>query len=106
MPFVDVNTLPARDLVAGIHARILHADRLTVMRVAIDAGARLPVYAHPHEQVTTVLAGTLVMTVGAETRTLTAGMTAVIPGNVEHSAHAVDDVEVLDVFTPVREDYR
>jgi quercetin dioxygenase-like cupin family protein len=28
-----------------------------------------------------------------------------VPGNVEHQASALEDSEVLDIFTPMREDY-
>jgi quercetin dioxygenase-like cupin family protein len=34
-----------------------------------------------------------------------AGDSFLVPGNVEHQASAVEDSEVLDIFTPYREDY-
>lgn len=46
------------------------------------------------------------MTIGGELCQLTAGMYYVIPSNVWHGAVAVTDCKVIDVFNPVREDYR
>jgi quercetin dioxygenase-like cupin family protein len=66
----------------------------------------LPSHAHPHEQLTTVLSGELELTVGGEVRVLRAGMVAFIPGGVPHSARALTACEVMDVFHPVRDDYR
>jgi quercetin dioxygenase-like cupin family protein len=34
-----------------------------------------------------------------------AGDSFLVPGNVEHQASALEDSEVLDIFTPMREDY-
>jgi quercetin dioxygenase-like cupin family protein len=33
------------------------------------------------------------------------GESFIVPGNVEHQASALEDSEVLDIFTPYREDY-
>ena len=37
---------------------------------------------------------------------LTPGTVALIPSGVRHSGRAVTDCQLLDVFHPVREDYR
>jgi len=46
------------------------------------------------------------MTVAGETRLLEPGMVAVIPPEARHSGRALADCYILDVFYPVREDYR
>jgi quercetin dioxygenase-like cupin family protein len=33
------------------------------------------------------------------------GESFLVPGGVEHQARALEDSEVLDIFTPCREDY-
>ena len=77
-----------------------------IARVEVRADARLPQHAHPHEQVTTVLSGELELTVAGEVKVLRPGMVAFIPGGVPHSARAITACQVLDVFHPVRDDYR
>ena len=106
MTFLDYGDIAPREIAPGFSARFVHTPAMTVARVNVRADARLPAHAHPHEQLTTVLSGELELTVGGDVRVLGAGMIAFIPGGVPHSARAVTACEVLDVFHPVREDYR
>jgi len=46
------------------------------------------------------------LTAAGETHDLRPGDSYVIPAEVEHSVEVVDAGEVIDVFTPPREDYR
>ena len=53
-----------------------------------------------------LLKGKLALTIGDETRICEPGAMFIIPGNVPHRAVAVKGpVLVLDIFSPVREDY-
>jgi quercetin dioxygenase-like cupin family protein len=58
------------------------------------------------DQITHVLEGKLELTVGGETQVAEAGKIVVIPSNIKHSAIALSTCKVIDVFNPVREDYR
>ena len=72
----------------------------------IDEGAEVPEHQHPHEQVVNVLEGALALTVDGAEHVLHAGDVVAIPGGVRHAARALSPCRVLDVFSPVREDYR
>ena len=64
-------------------------------------------HSHPHEQMGLLLEGELTFTIGGETTRVRPGQMWRIPGGVEHSAVAGEEpVKALDVFCPVREDYR
>jgi len=106
MPFVRLENCPTHEIVPGYRARFIHTARMTLAYWTVDAGAALPDHAHPHEQVAHVLAGEFEMTVGDEQRILTPGMVAVIPADVPHGGRALTACRLLDVFQPVREDYR
>ncbi|MGQ0713419.1 MAG: cupin domain-containing protein [Gemmatimonadaceae bacterium] len=106
MAFIDYDSISPRDIVPGFTARFVHGERMTLARVQVKRGAALPQHSHPHEQLTTLISGELELTLGGETQVLRAGMLAVIPSGVPHSARALADCEVIDVFQPVREDYR
>lgn len=79
---------------------------MTVTRWSVEAGAEFPEHAHPHEQISIVLDGEFALTIDGETRVLRPGHIALIPSGAVHSGHAVTECELLDVFSPVREDYR
>jgi quercetin dioxygenase-like cupin family protein len=90
--------------ISGANGRIVHGKTLTLAMWTFTAGSSLPAHSHPHEQVTTVVSGTLKLRIGDTTHTLETGDSAVIPGDVEHEATAVTDTVVADAFHPVRED--
>ena len=66
-------------------------------------GAR---HSHPHHQLVYVVSGALRVDVDGKVFDVHAGDSFVVDGNVDHQASALEASEVLDVFTPVREDYR
>ena len=64
-------------------------------------------HSHPNEQMGLVISGRLEFTIGGERKLLTAGDLFRIPGGVRHSVRAFDEpVRALDVFYPIRDEYR
>jgi quercetin dioxygenase-like cupin family protein len=55
---------------------------------------------------TNVVEGVLELTIEGETQRLEAGMVAVISPEVRHAGKAVTECHIIDVFYPVREDFR
>ncbi len=107
MPFISYPDLAVRPLFGGtIRGRYGHTERMTLGIVELDAGAVVPAHAHPHEQITYVVEGRFEFFVGEERTTLEPGMAALIPGGVTHGGRTLTKVRVVDVFAPVREDYR
>ena len=66
------------------------------------SGAR---HSHPHHQLVYVTRGHIRFEAEGETWDLRAGDSLAVNGGVEHQAAALEDSEVLDIFTPYREDY-
>ncbi|MDE6125919.1 MAG: cupin domain-containing protein, partial [Muribaculaceae bacterium] len=63
---------------------------------------------HPHEQCGFVVSGRYRLIVNAEPEIdviLTSGDSYAIPGGTPHSFEVLEGGEVVDVFTPCREDY-
>ncbi len=107
MPFVDLKDLKKRrEIIAGAKARIIHMDGMTLSYWNFAEGTKLPEHSHPHEQMTKLIKGRFEMTVDGETKILEDSDIAVIPSNALHSGRAITDCELLDVFSPVREDYK
>ncbi len=103
----NLDAMPEREVFPGFHGRFVHSGRMSFAYWRVDAGAEVPEHAHPHEQVVNVLEGALALTVDGEEMTLGAGDVVAIPGGVRHAARGLaGGCRVLDVFSPVREEYR
>ncbi len=81
-------------------------DRMLIAEVTLAKGSIVPPHSHPHEQLGYVARGRLEFTIGETRAVLTAGDGYTIPGGVEHSVVAQDDSIAIDVFSPVREEYK
>lgn len=60
---------------------------------------------HPNEQSGYVISGKYILKIENKEYELTSGDSYSIPGNKEHSFRVIEAGEVVDVFTPIREDY-
>lgn len=101
-----ITDLKEKEVVPGIRGRFVHSDNMTVVYWSIDAGAVMPDHAHPHEQIVNVLEGEFDLIVEGKVHEAKPGFIAVVPSNVKHGGKAKTSVRILDVFYPVREDYR
>jgi quercetin dioxygenase-like cupin family protein len=106
MPLFNFNELNEKEMFPGFKARVIHGESMTIAYMRVTEGAEAPEHSHPHEQITHVVEGKLELTIDGVPQTFSAGEVAVIPSNVRHSARGVTDCLVLDVFHPVREDYK
>ena len=106
MPFIDINTIPALELLPGCKLRTPYGQNIMLSYLEMDAGAEVPLHHHPHEQAGMLLKGRMELTIGDETRVVEAGSMFIIPPDTPHRAVAVGGpAVVLDIFSPVREDY-
>ena len=106
MPFIQLKDIQEKELLPGFNVRMVHTEKMTLAYWDIKVGSVLPEHSHPHEQVAAqVIAGEFELTLDGETKVMKAGDVAVIPSNVVHSGRAITDCQLLDVFSPVREDY-
>jgi quercetin dioxygenase-like cupin family protein len=91
---------------AGVKRQVLcWNDQVMLVRVVFAAGAEGPAHHHPHVQCTLVASGRFELTIGGETRELVAGDSFIVPSGVVHSARALEAGELVDCFTPMREDF-
>jgi quercetin dioxygenase-like cupin family protein len=98
-------SIPAEQLNANVTRQAIHAANMTVARIHLLQGARVPEHRHPSEQITFLQQGRLRFTLDAEVCVLEAGEMLEIPPNVPHSVEAVEESVAVDVFAPVREDW-
>ena len=103
---INWEDLESKELVKGFHAKIVHMENMTIIRFDIEKGSVLPEHHHVHEQTSNVLRGELQLTIDGTQVVGIPGQLVVIPSNVPHSAIALTDCQVIDVFSPIREDYK
>lgn len=106
MKLTKLQEMTPREMVTGVKAQFIHSSSMTVAYWEMDAGASLPEHSHPHEQIVNVLEGEVKYSVGGETQKLGEDYVLVFSPNVPHGGEAIVNCRLLDVFHPVREDYR
>ena len=95
-----------RQLLEGVHLKTLvHGEKTLMAEFRIAKGAMIPSHAHPHEQTGIMISGKLRFNVNEKVFDAEAGDSWNIHGEIQHSAEALEDTVVVEVFSPVREDY-
>jgi quercetin dioxygenase-like cupin family protein len=106
MPFFKVANIQPFEILPGVRIRAPYGQSLMLSYLELERGAVVPMHRHPHEQGGIVLSGKAELTIGEEVFMAEEGSMYLIPANTLHKAVAIDGPAVLlDVFSPVREDY-
>lgn len=103
--FGALKALPQERITDKITRRVLSGSQGMIVWWSAKAGSHAGTHQHPNEQLVWMLTGRMELRIGAERREMFAGDVAVIPGGTEHEAWFRDDTEVVDVFSPPREDF-
>jgi quercetin dioxygenase-like cupin family protein len=90
----------------GLSRQVLaYSEKLMLVRHLMEAGWIGARHSHPHEQLVYVVRGLIELSTPAGIFQAGEGDSFIVPGGTEHQARALEASEVLDVFTPSREDY-
>jgi quercetin dioxygenase-like cupin family protein len=103
--FGSLAAIPEEKITDKITRRVLAGDKSMMVWLNIKAGAHAAAHSHPHEQIVWILKGRMDFRIGDDRRMLAGGDVAVIRGGVEHEAWCREDAEVVDMFSPPREDF-
>ena len=107
MSFVKTGDARTFEPEPGMKRQVLsHNEQLMLVRHFFEQGWVGARHSHPHHQLVYVVSGAIRVDVDGRVFDVRAGDSFVVDGGVEHQASALEASEVLDVFTPVREDYR
>jgi quercetin dioxygenase-like cupin family protein len=95
-----------RPLLPGItYKTLVYGEKSLLAEFHLEQGSVIPFHSHPHEQSGYMLSGRLRMTIGDTVHEAGPGHSWCIPGGVEHRVDVVESAVVIEVFSPVREDY-
>lgn len=90
----------------GLYRKILgYTDQLMVVRVKFDQGGIAAMHAHPHTQSSYIVSGKYEFTVDGEMKVVQAGDGVLIQPNQQHACVCLEPGIVIDVFSPMREDF-
>ena len=94
---------PAGD---GVVRKILtYGETVMMVRVRFEAGAIGPAHNHPHIQCSLVESGVFDVTIDGVTQRLVAGDSFLVAPDLVHGVAALEAGTLLDVFTPMRQDF-
>jgi quercetin dioxygenase-like cupin family protein len=90
----------------GLKRQVMsYTGNMMLVRHTMEKGWVGTKHSHPHEQMVYVVKGHLMFEHPGGRFEFRTGESFIVPGDVEHQASAIEDSEVLDIFTPYREDY-
>lgn len=103
---MTLSAFPATPTDAGITRQVLsHSPEIMVVSFRFESGAEGRLHSHPHVQSTYVARGRFRFFRDGKAHELKAGDSLVIPGNTEHGCQCLEAGELIDCFTPRRDDF-
>ncbi len=84
---------------------LAYGDKTLLGEFLLKKDCTVPVHNHPHEQTGYMVSGHVTFTIDGVDYDTGPGDSWSIPGNVEHSVKVHEDSIVIEVFSPVREEY-
>lgn len=90
----------------GIERKTLaHGESTLMSKFNMQKGSHLPLHSHPNEQTGYLISGHIQLFVGDTLMDAFPGDAWCIPSGQPHRAEIIEDSVVLEVFSPVRQDY-
>jgi quercetin dioxygenase-like cupin family protein len=103
------SSIPAEELNPLLTRQFVHGSQAMLSRIVLKKGCLVPRHIHPNEQIAYLVSGSLRFLLEEDGATqqyiVRAGDVLVIPGNVPHSAEALEDTVNFDLFAPPRQDW-
>lgn len=100
---VDVD---AENTAPGVERKILaYTDELMVVENRFEKGAVGALHTHPHTQATYIVSGQFEFEISGEKKIVNPGDTLLKKDGIEHGCVCLEAGVLLDIFTPMREDF-
>ncbi len=103
---VDDSVIPWQELGGGIKRKIMtYDDKMMIVKVAFETGSIGALHHHMHTQASYIAKGKFEIEIGEDKRVLSEGDVYFVPSGIIHGAVCLEDGELIDVFSPLREDF-
>ena len=94
------------DVEPNIQRKIMsYTEGVMLVKVAFEVGGVGTMHKHPHLQMSYIASGAFEVTVGDDKKILREGDVYYIPSDVLHGVVCLEKGVLVDVFTPMREDF-
>lgn len=94
------------DLGGGLSRKVLAYDRqMMIVEVHFEAGGVGTLHTHPHLQLTYVKSGRFRFNIEGKEVEVSGGDTIRFPSGAEHGTLCLEAGVLLDIFSPMREDF-
>lgn len=105
--YTENKDVVSQDLGGGVTRKILsYSENLMTVELQFQKGSIGAKHSHPHEQIGYVISGRLIyQEEGCEDKELQTGDTYYVKPNAVHGIEVLEDTKLLDIFTPMREDF-
>ncbi len=104
--FCMADSMEWENLGGGVSRKFLGWDnQIMMVKVKFEQGAEGSPHQHFHTQATYCVEGKFEFTIGDQKKTVNAGDGVYIPPNLMHGALCIEQGILIDVFSPVREDF-
>jgi quercetin dioxygenase-like cupin family protein len=101
-----LNEIPEEHVTEFFARRFFSGDKITMAFLTLKKGCIVVRHQHDSEQFSYCISGSLHFKIGGEEVILNAGELVEIPSNVPHEVIAIEDYTGIDVFSPIRADWR
>ncbi len=102
----DWSKIPIEQTAEGIERQMVVGENIMMCRFRFAPFVVTAEHSHRHEQMTLVVQGKVKFTISGEERVVSAGDVLYFPPNNRHGATMLDEeVILIDIFSPVREDF-
>ncbi len=104
--FIECASINWQHMAEGVRRKILTYDeKIMLVRVEFEKGGVGILHQHHHVQVTNVESGKFEVEISGEKKVLQAGDVFHVPSNALHGAVCLEAGVLIDIFTPMREDF-
>lgn len=105
MPLYRLSNMKGEEVNPLTTRKYINGERITLAQFMFKRGAKVKRHAHTNEQFSIILTGRLRFRINNEEYIAETGDVVHVPSNMEHEVEALEDSIVIDVYSPIREDW-
>ncbi len=104
---VNKNSVNPIEMLPGIYRKTLvYNNNIMLCHFSLNKNSRVPLHSHSEHQIGYVIAGKLQFETVKGKYSVEAGDSYNFESNEKHGAIILEDSEVIDIFSPARDDYK